>query len=202
MTTTNKITDVSEMNMSCIIQFRHDCDFFPDYFKVKNLYGSIHNIETYDNGVIDMVVVQVKDYLPELKEWDNCIIFKNETGLPNEVFFSQTLAYYMDIYPENFFHCHKCMTPTDIDELDAKDDGTGSFTILECEKCYGAGWQPLNKDRHEAKQTKEYRFEYPHIVVPASSEDEASEKLQTILDIMKGDNPLLRNENWDLIKVK
>jgi hypothetical protein len=27
-----------------------------------------------------------------------------------------------------------------IDDLDGKDDGTGNFTIFECEKCYGPGW--------------------------------------------------------------
>jgi len=39
--------------------------------------------------------------------------------------------------------CHGCGTPTHIDLLDAKDDGTGDFTILECRKCYGPGWAPF-----------------------------------------------------------
>lgn len=38
--------------------------------------------------------------------------------------------------------CHTCGALTPIDELDAKDDGTGNYTILECEKCYGPGWLP------------------------------------------------------------
>lgn len=38
--------------------------------------------------------------------------------------------------------CHKCGVETPIDELDAKDDGTGNFTILECPDCYGPGWTP------------------------------------------------------------
>lgn len=40
------------------------------------------------------------------------------------------------------FPCDKCQTLTDINLLDAKDDGTGNFTILECRACYGPGWVP------------------------------------------------------------
>lgn len=39
--------------------------------------------------------------------------------------------------------CHKCGTPTPLPLLDAKDDGTGDYNILECERCYGPGWLPL-----------------------------------------------------------
>ena len=44
--------------------------------------------------------------------------------------------------PRDIHRCHKCGTPTHINLLDAKDDGTGNFTILECETCYGPGWEP------------------------------------------------------------
>lgn len=39
--------------------------------------------------------------------------------------------------------CSACgrMTPPTL--IDAKDDGTGNFTVLECPACYGEGWQPL-----------------------------------------------------------
>ena len=38
--------------------------------------------------------------------------------------------------------CHKCGETMHIDLLDAKDDGTGNYTILECRECYGPGWVP------------------------------------------------------------
>ena len=38
------------------------------------------------------------------------------------------------------FPCHACGTLTDINMLDAKDDGTGNYTIMQCRKCYGPGW--------------------------------------------------------------
>ena len=38
--------------------------------------------------------------------------------------------------------CHKCGTPTDLNLLDMKDDGTGNWEIAECEACYGPGWKP------------------------------------------------------------
>lgn len=39
--------------------------------------------------------------------------------------------------------CRKCGRQTDIALLDAKDDGTGNFTLLECQRCYGEGWLPI-----------------------------------------------------------
>jgi hypothetical protein len=36
--------------------------------------------------------------------------------------------------------CHKCGKMFHLDDLDGKDDGTGDFNILECKKCYGAGF--------------------------------------------------------------
>ncbi len=41
---------------------------------------------------------------------------------------------------QDIFPCHKCNEMTHIDDLDAKDDGTGNFLLLECEKCYGEGY--------------------------------------------------------------
>jgi len=38
--------------------------------------------------------------------------------------------------------CSKCGEQTPAYLLDVKDDGTGNFTILECERCYGPGWLP------------------------------------------------------------
>jgi hypothetical protein len=43
-----------------------------------------------------------------------------------------------DIHP-----CHKCRRPTHLRLLDGKDDGTGDFTILECQDCYGPDWLPV-----------------------------------------------------------
>jgi hypothetical protein len=51
--------------------------------------------------------------------------------------------------------CDGCGTPTHIDLLDGKDDGTGNFTILECRKCYGPGWAPFL-----ARQVR-YHYECP-----------------------------------------
>lgn len=39
--------------------------------------------------------------------------------------------------------CDKCGEETDINLLDAKDDGSGDYTILHCEKCYGPSWAPM-----------------------------------------------------------
>lgn len=38
--------------------------------------------------------------------------------------------------------CDACGRVTDIDLLDAKDDGTGDFAVLACERCYGPDWEP------------------------------------------------------------
>lgn len=38
--------------------------------------------------------------------------------------------------------CRKCGTLTDVNLLDMKDDGTGNWTVAECEPCYGPGWRP------------------------------------------------------------
>lgn len=43
---------------------------------------------------------------------------------------------------DDHFPCMACGASTHIHMLDAKDDGTGNFTILECEACYGPGWAP------------------------------------------------------------
>lgn len=40
--------------------------------------------------------------------------------------------------------CSCCKKPTPLRLLDAKDDGTGNFTILECQECYGPDWQPTS----------------------------------------------------------
>lgn len=48
----------------------------------------------------------------------------------------------MSEIPADIFPCSTCKTPTHIDLLDAKDDGTGDYTILECRECYGPGWVP------------------------------------------------------------
>jgi hypothetical protein len=45
-----------------------------------------------------------------------------------------------EVEVEETIKCAKCGTPTPIDEIDAKDDGTGNYTILECGKCYGPGY--------------------------------------------------------------
>ena len=45
-------------------------------------------------------------------------------------------------YVREMFPCHTCGTYHHIDLLDAKDDGTGNFTILQCRSCYGSGWAP------------------------------------------------------------
>lgn len=42
-------------------------------------------------------------------------------------------------------NCSKCKTPTPIELLDAKNDGTGNYTILECRTCYGPGWAPQSE---------------------------------------------------------
>jgi NAD-dependent SIR2 family protein deacetylase len=42
----------------------------------------------------------------------------------------------------NRANCHACGGRFHIDELDAKDDGTGNYTILECRECYGPGFVP------------------------------------------------------------
>lgn len=39
--------------------------------------------------------------------------------------------------------CHTCRESTDLGLLDGKDNGSGNFTILQCRRCYGAGWLPL-----------------------------------------------------------
>ena len=38
------------------------------------------------------------------------------------------------------FPCHACGMLTDINLLDAKDDGTWNWVLLECKRCYGPGW--------------------------------------------------------------
>lgn len=40
-------------------------------------------------------------------------------------------------------HCHECGRPTPLALLDAKDDGSGDFSILHCKACYGPGWLPM-----------------------------------------------------------
>lgn len=42
-------------------------------------------------------------------------------------------------------HCGSCGQLTALDLLDAKDDGTGNFTILHCRACYGPGWLPATR---------------------------------------------------------
>ncbi|MBS4048338.1 MAG: hypothetical protein KG075_18475 [Alphaproteobacteria bacterium] len=39
--------------------------------------------------------------------------------------------------------CHGCGRTTPLDLLDAKDDGSGDFSILHCKACYGPGWLPM-----------------------------------------------------------
>jgi len=52
-------------------------------------------------------------------------------------------------YDSEKLDCSKCGKPTPIDLLDAKDDGTGNFTILECQSCYGPGWLPAFHAEHQ-----------------------------------------------------
>ena len=43
---------------------------------------------------------------------------------------------------EDILYCHSCGKANHIHLIDAKDDGTGNYTILECQDCYGDGWSP------------------------------------------------------------
>jgi hypothetical protein len=38
--------------------------------------------------------------------------------------------------------CHICGCHENIELLDARDDGTGQFELIECIACYGPGWLP------------------------------------------------------------
>lgn len=44
--------------------------------------------------------------------------------------------------PRNHAKCAKCGELKHLDLLDSKDDGSGNFTILECQGCYGPSWVP------------------------------------------------------------
>jgi hypothetical protein len=45
--------------------------------------------------------------------------------------------------PREYLRCHACRRPTRADLIDAKDDGSGDFTVLHCRACYGDGWSPM-----------------------------------------------------------
>jgi hypothetical protein len=46
----------------------------------------------------------------------------------------------MSVIGHDIFPCDRCGKPTPIELLDARDDGTGDFTIMQCRRCYGPGW--------------------------------------------------------------
>ena len=48
-----------------------------------------------------------------------------------------------ECYQKSFIPCHSCGALTHLEDIDGKDDGSGDFNILECEKCYGEGYAPL-----------------------------------------------------------
>ena len=47
-----------------------------------------------------------------------------------------------DHYSNDVFPCDGCGKLTHIDQLDAKDDGSNTWEILQCKDCYGPGWAP------------------------------------------------------------
>lgn len=40
----------------------------------------------------------------------------------------------------SYSQCNSCGHLFHLEDLDAKDDGTGNFEILECKDCYGEGY--------------------------------------------------------------
>ena len=41
--------------------------------------------------------------------------------------------------------CMACGTPTAVELIDGKDDGSGHYNRLECPRCYGPDWAPLSE---------------------------------------------------------
>lgn len=52
---------------------------------------------------------------------------------------------------EETITCMACGKPEHADLIDAKDEGTGNYTILHCIACYGPGWLPACGSRESWK---------------------------------------------------
>lgn len=71
-------------------------------------------------------------------------LFANSTDAPEEGDLLRAGVGVLDAIlaegPEKYGTCSKCGKIMPLDLLDAKDDGTGNYNILECQDCYGPGW--------------------------------------------------------------
>lgn len=63
--------------------------------------------------------------------------------------------------------CSKCGLPTHINDLDAKDDGTGNYTILECGDCYGPGYRTTEGWTEMGARTRNIRKDLKLVDGPA-----------------------------------
>lgn len=64
----------------------------------------------------------------------------------------KAIDHIIELGEKSFYPCDRCGTITHIDLLDGKDNGSGDYTILECQLCYGSGWAPRAVSDLETKK--------------------------------------------------